>query len=506
MAAKKRTARTVSLPAPVGGWNARDSLAAMPPEDAVTLINLFPGTTSVRLRDGFSTHSTGYGSTVQTLMAYQGSTTSKLKAIAGGSVYDATASGAVGAAELSSLTNSRWQYVNIATSGGNFIEMCNGADSVYTYDGTTWTDQSAAITGVTSSTLININLHKNRLWFIEVGSLRAWYLPVQSITGAAAALDLRSFCARGGFLMAMATWTIDAGYGVDDHAVFITSEGEVLVYRGTDPASASTWALVGVYWLGSPVGRRCFVKYGGDLLIITEDGLVPLSKALQSDRLNHRVALTDKIQTEVGAAVRDYGATFGWQVIPYPNQDMLLLNVPVASPGQEQYVMNTITGAWCKFRGWNAQCFEIYNDRLYFGGPTYVGKAWDTAEDNGGAIFMDGLQAFNYFKSRGQQKRFTMMRPTLLINSAQSVNAGINTDFDKSAPSSSIATVTFSGSLWDTAVWDTGTWSDLLSVSAIWQGAVGVGYCGAPHLQANLDGANLEWLSTDIVMEHGGTL
>ena len=501
---QRNRATSASLPAPVGGWNARDSLADMAKDEAVILTNLFPSTTSVNLRSGFSQYSTGYGAQVETVISYAGAATTKLKGIAGGSIYDATAGGAIGAAEVSGLTNSRWQYVNLTTAGGNFIEMVNGADGVYTYDGTTWVDRSASITGVTAANLTNINVFKNRVWFTEAGTLKAWYLPTQSITGAAAALDLSAFAPHGGYLMAMGTWTIDAGFGVDDLAVFITNHGDVLVYRGTDPSSASTWALVGVWWIGSPIGRRCFVKWMGELLLICRDGLMPLSGALQSSRVNPRVALTDKIQSAMGEAVSSYGSNFGWQVIPFPSQDMLILNVPVAAgASQQQYVMNTITGAWCNFTGWNANCFEIYNDALYFGGSTYIAKAWDTAEDDGGSIFIDGLQAFNYFGSRGQLKRFTMLRPILLINSTQTVNAGINVDFDQSSPVSSIGTASFSGALWDTALWDTGLWSSTLSVSSVWQGATGVGYCGAPHIQANLDGASLQWVATDVVMEPG---
>lgn len=504
---KKRTANVVSLPAPTGGWNKRDSLAGMKEDEAVSLVNLFPGTTSVVLRNGYSKHSTGFSTQVETLISYSGSTTQKLKAISGGSVYDATSSGAIGAAELSGLSNSRWQYVNLTTAGGSFIEMCNGADGVYTYNGTTWTDQSASITGVTAANLIGINNHKNRVWFIEEGTLKAWYLPTKSITGAAADLDLSAFCPHGGFLQAMGTWTIDAGYGVDDHAVFVTSEGDVLVYRGTDPSSASTWALVGVWWLGSPIGWRCFVKYKGDLLIITQDGLLPLSGALQSSRVDPSVALTDLIQSEMGESVASYGSNFGWQVIPYPNKDALVLNVPVTTGNlQQQYVMNTLTGKWCKFTGWNANCFELYNDELYFGGTDYVAKAWDTAKDAGDAIAMDGLQAFNKFGSQAQQKRFTMMRPMLLIDSTQEVRGGINVDFDQTAPASALATVSFSGALWDTGVWDTALWASALSVSKLWQGATGVGYWGAPHLQANISGAALQWVSTDVVLEAGGIL
>jgi len=186
---------------------------------------------------------------------------------------------------------------------------------------------------------------------------------------------------------------------------------------------------------------------------------------------------------------------------------MLILNVPVsAGANQQQYVMNTLTGAWCRFQGWQANCFELYNDELYFGGISYVAKAWNTTTDNAGGIFIDGQQAFNKFGSQAQTKRFTMMRPMLLIDSSQAVNGAINIDFDNSAPTSSIGTVAFTGAVWDTGLWDTALWADALSVSKIWQGATGVGYWGSPHLQATLTGASLQWVSTDVVMEPGGTL
>ena len=507
----KSRAISKSLPAPVGGWNARDSIADMDEKDAVILTNFFPSTTSVNLRGGYSQWSTGYGAQVETVIAYSGSTTNKLFGIAGGAVYDASAGGAVGAAALSSLTNSRWQYVNITTPGGSFIEMCNGADSVYTFDGTTWVDRSAAITGVTSSTLININLHKNRVWFIQSGTLKAWYLPVQSIAGAAAALDLSAFCPHGGYLMAMGTWTIDAGYGVDDHAVFITSNGDCLVYRGTDPSSASTWALVGVWYLGSPIGRRCFVKYAGDLLLITQDGLLPLSGALQSSRVNPRVALTDKVQQATSAAISSYGANFGWNVLHYAKENALLLNVPVnVNANQQQYVMNSITGSWCNFTGWQANCFETYEEGLYFGGTNFIGKAWDTYADAGQAIPTQGLQAFNHFGSPAQLKRFTMMRPTFYASSPPAVSGQINVDYDQSPSTATLSAASAIGALWDstspTQRWDSALWGSGLEISRQWQGAAGVGYCGAPNIATNTNSIQLQWLATDVVLEAGAIL
>lgn len=501
--AQKARAVVGSISAPVGGWNTRDALGNMDEEDAVNLTNMFPSTTNCILRFGHTRFSTGFTGQVQSLFNYAGSTTSKLISAANNSFYDISAGGAIPAPSVSGFTNNKWQYINVATPGGNFIEVCNGADHVYTFDGTNWVDRNAAITGVTSSNLININLHKNRVWFIEKGTLKAWYLPVQSITGAANALDLSAFCPHGGYLMAMGTWTLDAGYGVDDMAVFITSMGDVLVYRGTDPASATTWALVGVFWLGSPIGRRCFVKYKGDLLIITQDGLLPLSGALQSSRLNPRVALTDKIQYTVSQSVDVYGANFGWQILPYSKNNMLFLNVPVTEGAvQQQYVMNTITGSWCNFQGWYANCWELFNDDPYFGGNGFVGKAWNSTADAGSPISWAALQAFNKF-GNGRQKRFTSFRPAFQTTGLPTINGGINVDFDQSSPTSQLAIVSGTGATWDTGVWDTATWGGY-NFSRAWQGAAGVGEFGAVNLSGTSTGIEVQWLNTDITMEVGG--
>ena len=171
---------------------------------------------------------------------------------------------------------------------------------------------------------------KNRVWFIEKNTLKTWYLPAAAISGAAAAHDMSAVAQLGGYIVAHATWTIDAGTGIDDFYVCVTSNGEVIVYQGTDPTDSTKWALKGVWQVGAPVGDRCLMKYAGDLLLISQDGLLPLSGALQSSRVNPRVALTDKIQPAVSSAVSEYGSNFGWDIIYYPKQNQLWLNIPTA--------------------------------------------------------------------------------------------------------------------------------------------------------------------------------
>ncbi len=497
-----------SLPAPVGGWNARDALSDMPVTDAVALVNLFPSTTYVGLRNGYSKQSTGITGWVESLMSYASGTASKLFAAAGTVIYNCTTAGAA-TSSLTGLTNARWQYVNNTTAGGSYIQCVNGADKMRYFDGTNWHADGDGgaydVTGVNTQTCIGITLSHNRVWLTQTGVLKAWYLATGAIGGAATAFDISSFCLRGGYIMAIDTWTMDAGFGMDDMTVFITSEGEVLVYRGTDPSSASTWGLIGRYWIGSPIGRRCCVKYAGDLLIITQDGVQPLSLALQSSRLNPRVSITDKIQFAVSSAVSNFSGVYGWQLMPFPKENMLFLNVPMQNQAiYQQYVMNTITRAWCNFTGWNAVCWELFSDNIYFGGNGYVGRAWNTAADNGGIINFDGFQAFSYFGQPNREKLFVNMRPVLNTNGSPSLSTKMNLDFDLSAPTAAAAYSTGSAGVWDTGVWDTATWAADTAIQANWQGANGVGRAAAPHIAGNCQGITVQWMSTDVLWKPGG--
>lgn len=503
--------------------------------DAVELINYLPGTTTVKLREGYTPHSTGLVGQVETLMAYSGSTTNKLfAATSAGYIYENTLADELLVNEsgdyittedgssivvetinsvlnLSGLSNGRWQYVNFTTAAGNYLCAVNGANYREVFDGTNWHEDGDGapydITGVDSRTLIGVNVFKNRQWFVQIGTLKAWYLPVNAIGGAANSLDMSSLCQRGGYLMAMGTWTIDAGYGVDDYAVWITSNGEVLVWRMTDPTDANSIFLIGVWWIGSPIGRRCLEKWKGDLVVICQEGLFPLSGALQSSRLNPRVALSDKIQSAVSQSVVDHGSNFGWQVIPFPKQDLLVLNVPIQEgQDQEQYVMNTITGSWGRIQGWEANCWALYQDDLYFGGNTIVGKAFNTNADVSDAIEGSILQAFNYFGERGELKRFTMMRPVLYTNGAPEIQGDISVDFDQSAPTSNLNTSPINVGLWDTGVWDQALWGADQSVVNNWGGVNGVGYCGAPRFASSTNGFHIELIATDVVFEKGAVL
>ena len=583
--AKKFTAKTASVPAPIGGWNARDSLAQMAPTDAVQLVNFFPTPTDVTLRSGYSKYSTGISGEVDSLMNYAGTTSQTLFAAAGTKIYNCNTSTATQV--FTNITNAKLQHINFSNAAGNFLVACNGVDATLIYNGTVWfkiattstaqtissitrsgttatlttasphglvtgnyvtvsgatpgdfnggyvitvtgtstftyvmattpannatvvgTYTVSGITGVDSSTFVSVNLFKNRLYFTQKNTMKVWYLGVNAISGAANYLDFGGIARNGGFLQAMGTWTLDAGQGADDYAVFVTNMGEIIVYNGTDPTDATTWLLKGVWQLGQVFSRRCFFKWSGDLLLLTQDGLVPLASALQSSRLDPRVNLTDKIYYAVSQAATDYSDNFGWQINYFASQNMLILNIPVTA-GMEQYVMHTITKSWARFINIQAYCFEVSGATgMYFGSDGYVGKFWDTNADDGGNITATAQQAYSYFETPGQLKRFTLVRPILQSTGGiPTVLCGLSVDFDTQ---SQLGAVSFNPSILSTGVWDIGKWDAAiwgggLTTTKIWQGVSGLGFAGSININVASQGIELHWASTDYVMEAGGVL
>ena len=205
--------------APIGGWNAQDALAMMPPQDAVALDNWFPRTSYVEMRGGWAAHATGTTQNVKTVAVHNTmSGTSKMFAYTAAGIYDVSSAGAVGASVLA-RTNGKHQWTMFGDGTNNWLIACNGVDEPAYYDGTTWTAVTAAtspaLTGVTTTELIQPLMFKGRLMFVQINTLSIWYLAAGAAGGALTEFDFAAEFPRGGYLMAIGTWTRDAGDGAD---------------------------------------------------------------------------------------------------------------------------------------------------------------------------------------------------------------------------------------------------------------------------------------------------
>ncbi len=479
---RRRTGNQKPVKAPYGGWNARDDYTDMPPEDAIVLDNLVPGDASVSIREGKRRHCDGIGAAVQSLMEYSPpSGSAKLFAATGDKIFDVTVSDTIDPDtddELDNLSNGFWQHTMFATSGGNFLVMVNGADGLVTYNGSAWTTET--VTGATAANFVTVTSHQSRLWFVEEGTMKVWYLDALAKSGGATAIDFAALSKLGGKLMAMASWTRDSGTGIEDLAVFITSQGEVHIYDGSDPSSSETWSRVGTFKIAEPIGRRCLIKVGGDVGVLTTQGLVPLSGVLaRSESAQGHVAITDKIRGAYTDAFARSGGMQGWQVAEYPLGKLLIVNVPIVENAEaEQFVMNSTNGKWCRFTGFHAGSWALLDNSLYFGGLDGTVWKYDGTDDDGENIEAKSVSAFTDFGVAGD-KTFDSIQPMFFGPTGYRPQVGLRLDYGDDEYLSEAVLFDSSGIAWDEGDWDESGWAPPSAPNRLWQGVVGEGFVAA---------------------------
>jgi hypothetical protein len=147
--------------------------------------------------------------------------------------------------------------------------------------------------------------------------------------------------------------------------------------------------------------------------------------------------------------------------------------------------MNTITGAWCKFIGMNANCWAVYKDNLYFGGNAgIVYHADTTGIDVATPIDAIGQGAYNYYKMRGRLKQWKMLQPLLTTDSNSRPAVGISTDFRDNAALGTPSSSQLPAALYDAAVYDLDVYAVEGRTVADWTSISGIGQCASIHFRA----------------------
>lgn len=505
--ALRRVSKTISLAPPIKGLMLSDDISQVPEGGALVLDNWFPKNDVVRARGGSIQRNTGIGGAVGSIMTYNDGATEKVFAFGGGatdSIFDVTSSGAVGAAAVSGLTKAVWSGLQFTTSGGVFLVACGAGNVRRLFNGTSWAT-TPAVTGVDPSKFSQAWAHGSRLFFVERGTTNAWYLAVDSVGGAATKFPLGGEFKLGGSLVAGATWTTDAGDGLQGACVFVSSEGEVAVYDGIYPSS---WSSKGVYRVAKPCGINCFMKAGGDLAIMTEDGLISLTQATSLDRA---ALANESVSKNIRPLWRRAVSTLDvarWQIVRRDNEGMAIVNAPhaIGGTGNVQFVANLQTGAWARWQGWNATCFAVLaNNDLVFG--TEDGRIF--TGDIGGAD--DSVPyTCSYVGRFAAERGGKIVTPRLMratVRSAETFDPQLSVlfDYDTTLPLPPQAGVSNQGSQWDAALWDVGTWAGTLTYQR-WKSVVGRGSSYAPCVMVTFGQSttpDVSILRTDMVLETG---
>lgn len=547
-----KTAKPASFPAPVGGWVKNQALETpgvrMPDgskvNGAVVLENYFPTATGVRMRRGSDPYAQlGDGTAiVASMFAYVNGNNRKLFATTSTALYDITTPAAalntlladdlgnilvddlgnqilglssVGDPKVASLTGGDWISEQFATPGGVFLRLVNGLDTPLVYDGTNFAN-TPAITGTELSgapldpkNLSYVWMHQRRLFFIEKSSLTAWYLPADSVGGIAVPLPLGGVFRLGGSLLFGSAWSIETGDGLQVSCAFFTDEGEVAIYQGTDPSTAATWSKVGVYRIGKPRGANAHIRAGGDIVVATDIGFVPLSVAVQRDfAAIAPAAVSYKIETAWNDAV---AASLGpWACAVWPTRQMVLVAPPTAAGNPAQmFATNARTGAWGLFTGWNATCLHLFGDRMFFGSSNgLVIECEVTGFDQGLPYTATCVPLFDYLKNPASLKTSLLMRQVLKAPVEILPQMSLQADYTVSLPAAPDAAPIAASSVWGTAIWGTSAWGvePELATFARWQSVGGAGYAIAPASQitsGNISPPDVELVRIDFTYDMG---
>lgn len=494
------TAQPFPVPAPTGGLNTVASGLAMPPEDASLLYNLVSGESGLKVRSGYREWSTGLGTAVRTMLPFVGAAGSggdnKLFAATADGIWDVTANPAVLVFPFPDTSGDagRGVWHAFTTSGGHFLLYCDEVNGYHIYSATSglWTQPAMGggageVDNVAPADLVFVMVWKSRLWFVERDSNNAWYLPAGNITGAAAKLNLdRSAQFRqGGGLVGLWNWTLDGGIGIDDHLVAISHGGDVAIYQGTDPASAGTFSLKGTWNAGAVVsGRNIASNFGGDVLIITQSGLRPLSQLVAGGDGMGTYA-TGKIANLFSELAQERGELPGWGIHIHPKDNVLLVTVPTEEgEPTEQLAMSLWNRSWSRYRDLPISAACVWDKKLYLGDTDGAVHVTDGYVD--GITLADpfaftpiqwgGITAFKAAGARGVQLQ--TIRTTILSQSTRPphrVAARYNFDMTE------VGDVSAEGgpNSWDVGEWDEATWStDSTLTQRLW-GATGTGFSAA---------------------------
>lgn len=402
-------------------------------------------------------------------------------------------------------------------TGGPFVDgeaLTSSLGGATTADGADASYSSIKITGVDTSSFSQAWSFANRLFFVEKDTMKSWYLPVDSIGGAASTFSLAGVFRKGGSLLFGATWSLDAGDGLDDKCVFVSTEGEVAVYQGTNPGDANNWAKVGVYNIGKPLGLKGHIQAGGDLLIATDAGLVSLTQAITKDvGALSATGITRPIFPAWGASVQEIGSVH-WELLKWTEKSMLVVSQPRPSTAYEPtcLVANMETGGWGKYLNWDTRCLALFEGRGFFG--ALDGNVYEMergGSDNGLPYTCVYVGQFDHLKKPGVHKSAMQARAVFAASGAFGYQLSVSTDYNVELPAAPNAAADYVVSTWDSGLWDTAIWDGTSKyvTATQWASLGKTGFVHAPQIQITIGTTvtpDIELISYSMTYAVGGVV
>lgn len=437
-----------TIPAPTGGLNLVDRIDQMPENDARDISNFYSDGQTVFTRLGignFETFSAGNaGRSAANLVLGDG--TNLLIATLNNKFYKFPGAPVDNVTGATVPTSNDWNMGMYWDT----LYACNGVDTAQFYTGT-GTFTNLTFTGVTLSTLINVNSYKSRLYFVEKDSTSIWYgepnIRGTTLTPALAEFDVGSVLRLGGKVIFSGSFTDRLSSTSDDLFMVCSSEGELLFYSGSYPGDAA-WKLVANHRIGRPMGYRAVIRVENDVWIITDRGIVPVSMLFNGGT---NVAL-NSVGRKINKLICEYAERVGfnhiWHGLFWPKGRRVFIVIPNASSVTDTFMLvcNIETGAWFPYEysivGVVGALTEYYGIVCSIGlnGEGYnhesgFGYSIDLAYHNDDSlpIVSSFKGAYSFYGNRGNFKHFKDVRPLIYTKRGINISIGIDTNFKETS-------------------------------------------------------------------------
>lgn len=467
----------MTYPAPVKGLFTTTALSDIIQGAASVLTNWLPTLTGGRIRGGSIRKAViAGGQDFVSAFTYKYGGAERLFMATASAIYDVTSPAvppAVTPAAVTGMSSGDWSTFQHSNAGGSYLIATNGANPRRVFDGAAWSTPAITFPSGDTSTSAQLSqgwLFKNREFFVKAGTMDAYYLPAAAIAGAAKVFPLGGTLKNGGSLLMGFNWSIESGSGPAEFCVFVTTEGEVAVYQGDDPDVAGNFTVQGVYQIGKPLGKNAFIKAGGDVLIATISGLIPMSQVFQRDGAAlATISKSRPIEDDWNMAAT--AIPTGWSLTYWTEQKLVFVSFPdnIVVP-DTTFVLNVVTGAWSIIRNWMATCYGSVQGSMFFG--SVEGVVWQgdiTGADDGLPFAAIYLSQFLPVTDFGQRKTADFAKMFFKARERPNVQLFARADGDTSVPSFDLVTTGDQGvsewdvGLWGVSRWDAGTVKDVFS-------------------------------------------
>lgn len=434
----------VTVPAPLGGVNFQSGTANVQMPECVELNNWIARPASVESRGGTILReqmSITFDEPIRTIAP---NPTGWIAVGVGDKLYPWDTTTNTPHLYTTGFTNPRWNF----TQFNGLTILCNGVDDAQAWDGDVAFTALSFSGGISDRLVWGCQTFKGRVYYWYEGVQKFWYAAAGAYQGAMSEYDLSQFTISDGKLLAMVPLTIDGGAGPDDLAAFVFSTGEVLLFQGDDPGTATAWQQIGRFEIPQPLGPQSWVQTGSASIVGTTVGGVDLARALAVGAYDVSAVVGQQV---TGAAINALPSPLTNSQLLIVGNDNLLVwaRFPADSYNDgtdiQTLAMDLTAKRWSNFRnqatlaGFGTTCIGVCNNRLFLGDAfgqlheyTLTGTG-DTLASVGTqtATLFETVQAYSDFGAPTSRKKITAISPVSECDTDASGTTGVTFGFNE---------------------------------------------------------------------------